>query len=61
MNVSSQSRRFSKQVEDFCQHLLKKSSIFSQEESQDLILSLIQTLLVVEDHMQDTQEAELKV
>ncbi|XP_078104190.1 evC complex member EVC [Sander vitreus] len=54
------SRRFSKQVEDLCQHLLKKPSIFSPDEAQDVILSLIQTLLLVENHLMNTQEADLK-
>ncbi|KAL7408672.1 hypothetical protein ABVT39_027281 [Epinephelus coioides] len=54
------SRRFSKQVEDLCQHLLKKTSIFSPDEAQDVILSLIQTLLLVENHLMNTQEADLK-
>lgn len=60
-NVSSQSRRFSRQVEDFCQNILKKSSVFSQDECQDLIESLIQTLVATENHLRDSQEAELKV
>ncbi|XP_044036963.1 ellis-van Creveld syndrome protein [Siniperca chuatsi] len=54
------SRRFSKQVEDLCQHLLKKTSVFSPDEAQDVILSLIQTLLLVENHLTNTQEADLK-
>nr|XP_046240304.1 ellis-van Creveld syndrome protein isoform X2 [Scatophagus argus] len=54
------SRRFSKQVEDLCQHLLKKTSVFSPDEAQNVILSLIQTLLLVENHLKNTQEAELK-
>lgn len=59
--MSSQARRFSKQVEDFCQNMLKKSSLFSQDECQDLIGSLIQTLVAMENHLKDSQEAELKV
>ncbi|KAM6947008.1 evC complex member EVC [Lycodopsis pacificus] len=54
------SRCFSKQVEDLCQHLLKKTSIFSPDEAQDVILSLIQTLLLVENQLMNTQEAYLK-
>ncbi|XP_070759048.1 evC complex member EVC [Enoplosus armatus] len=54
------SRCFSKQVEDLCQHLLKKTSVFSPDEAQDVILSLIQTLLLVENHLMSTQEADLK-
>ncbi|XP_041672290.1 ellis-van Creveld syndrome protein isoform X2 [Cheilinus undulatus] len=54
------SRHFSKQVEDLCQQLLKKTSIFSQDESQEVIHSLIQTLLFVENHLMNAQQAELK-
>ncbi|XP_068450578.1 evC complex member EVC isoform X2 [Clinocottus analis] len=54
------SRCFSKQVEDLCQHLLKKISIFSPEEAQEVILSLIQSLLLVETHLMNTQRADLK-
>uniref|UniRef100_UPI0037E842EA evC complex member EVC n=1 Tax=Semicossyphus pulcher TaxID=241346 RepID=UPI0037E842EA len=54
------SRRFSKQVEDLCHHLLKKTSVFSPDEAQELILSLIQALLLVENHLMNTQEADLK-
>lgn len=55
-----ESRRFSKQVEDFCQNMLKKSSFFSQDECQDLAGSLIQTLVAMENHLKDSQEAQLK-
>ncbi|XP_023254314.1 nucleoprotein TPR-like, partial [Seriola lalandi dorsalis] len=55
------SRGFSKQVEDLCQHLLRKTSIFSPDEAQDVNLSLIRTLLLVENHLVSTQEADLKV
>ncbi|KAG7494061.1 ellis-van Creveld syndrome protein [Solea senegalensis] len=54
------SKGFSKQVEDLFQHLLSKTSIFSRDEAQDVIMSLIQTLLLVENHLVNTQEAELK-
>ncbi|XP_038552015.1 ellis-van Creveld syndrome protein [Micropterus salmoides] len=54
------SRRFSKQVEDLCQHLLKKTSVFSPDEAQNVNTSLIQTLLLVENHLMNTQEADLK-
>ncbi|XP_071350381.1 evC complex member EVC [Trachinotus anak] len=54
------SKGFSKQVEDLCQNLLRKTSIFSTDEAQDMILSLIQTLLSVENHLLNTQEADLK-
>lgn len=54
------SRRFSKQVEDLCQHLLKNTSAFSPDEAQDEILSLIQTLVLVENHLMNVQQADLK-
>ncbi|XP_044204715.1 ellis-van Creveld syndrome protein [Thunnus albacares] len=54
------SKGFSKQVEDLCQHLLKKSSIFTPDEAQDVTASLIQTLLSVENHLMNTQEADVK-
>uniref|UniRef100_A0A3Q1EFI9 EvC ciliary complex subunit 1 n=1 Tax=Acanthochromis polyacanthus TaxID=80966 RepID=A0A3Q1EFI9_9TELE len=54
------SKSFSKQVEDLCQHVLKKTGIFSPDEAQSVILSLIQTLLVVENHLMKVQEADLK-
>ncbi|KAM3621070.1 uncharacterized protein V6R79_005514 [Siganus canaliculatus] len=53
------SRRFSKQVEDLCQHLLK-STVFSADEAQEVVLSLIQTLLLVESHLLNTQTSNLK-
>ncbi|XP_053172161.1 evC complex member EVC [Scomber japonicus] len=54
------SKGFSKQVEDLCQHLLKKTSIFTPDEAQNVTASLIQTLLSVEDHLMNTQEADVK-
>ncbi|TMS18888.1 Ellis-van Creveld syndrome protein-like protein [Larimichthys crocea] len=54
------SKRFSKQVEDLCQYLLKKTSVFSPDEAQHVILSLNQTLVLVENHLMNTQEADLK-
>ncbi|XP_070702526.1 evC complex member EVC [Pempheris klunzingeri] len=54
------SRRFSKQVEDLSQHLLKKTSVLSPDEAQDVILSLIQALLLVENNMMNIQVADLK-
>ncbi|KAF0035166.1 hypothetical protein F2P81_012924 [Scophthalmus maximus] len=54
------SKGFSKQLEDLCQTLLTKTSIFSRDEAQDVILSLIQTLMSVENHLVNTQEADLK-
>lgn len=56
-----QSKSFSRQMEDLCQQLLKKTSIFSADEAQDVILSLIQTLVLIEKHLMNTQEADLKV
>lgn len=61
MSMSSQSRCFSRQVEDLCQHLLKETSIFSPNEAQDVILSLTQTLLSAENHLKNAQESDLKV
>nr|XP_020448214.1 ellis-van Creveld syndrome protein isoform X2 [Monopterus albus] len=54
------SKGFSKQVEDLCQHLLKKTSIFSTDEAQDVIHSLIQALLLVENHLVNIQTVDLK-
>ncbi|XP_029948182.1 ellis-van Creveld syndrome protein [Salarias fasciatus] len=54
------SRSFSRQVEDLCQHLLRKTSVFSPDEAQEVILSLSQTLLLVETHLMKVQEADLK-
>ncbi|XP_026202447.1 ellis-van Creveld syndrome protein isoform X2 [Anabas testudineus] len=51
---------FSKQVEDLSQHLLKNTSIFSPDEAQDVILSLIQTCLLIEKNLVNTQQADLK-
>ncbi|XP_020503618.2 evC complex member EVC [Labrus bergylta] len=53
-------KHFSKQVEDLCQHLLGKNSIFSPDEAQEAINSLVQTLLFVENHLMNSQDAELK-
>ncbi|XP_030585488.1 ellis-van Creveld syndrome protein isoform X3 [Archocentrus centrarchus] len=53
-------KSFSKQVEDLCWHLLKKSSFFSPDEAQNVILSLIQTLLSAEKHLLNVQEGDLK-
>ncbi|CAI5688389.1 unnamed protein product [Oreochromis niloticus] len=54
------SKSFSKQVEDLCQQLLKKTSSFSPDEAQNVIQSLIQTLLLVEKHLLKAQEVDLK-
>ncbi|XP_071369236.1 evC complex member EVC isoform X2 [Centroberyx affinis] len=53
-------RGFSKQVEALCQHLLNKTSALPTDEAQDIIHSLIQTLLLVENHLINAQEADLK-
>ncbi|KAM3877936.1 evC complex member EVC [Diretmus argenteus] len=50
---------FSKQMEGLCQHLLKKTSVLPTEEAQDIIHSIIHTLLLVENHLISAQEADL--
>lgn len=57
----SQSKRFSKQVEDLCQHILKKTSVVSTAEAQEIIISIIQALLLAEKCLKNIQEADLKV
>ncbi|XP_076005642.1 evC complex member EVC isoform X2 [Genypterus blacodes] len=54
------SKGFSRQVEELCQQLLSKSSFIPAEEVQDVIGSVIQTLLSVEKHLIHIQEADLK-
>uniref|UniRef100_A0A3P9DPD7 EvC ciliary complex subunit 1 n=1 Tax=Maylandia zebra TaxID=106582 RepID=A0A3P9DPD7_9CICH len=54
------SKSFSKQVEDLCKQLLKKTSSFSPDEAQNVIQTLIQTLLLVEKHLLKAQEVDLK-
>ncbi|KAM9409033.1 evC complex member EVC [Pholidichthys leucotaenia] len=54
------SKHFSKQVEDLCQHLLRKNSVFSSDEAQNLIITLTQMLVSVEKHLIKVQEVELK-
>lgn len=44
-----------------CQHLSKKSSVFSPAEAQEIISSVIQALLLVENYLKDIQAADLKV
>ncbi|XP_056130424.1 evC complex member EVC [Lampris incognitus] len=51
---------FSKQVEGLCQHLLNSSSILPTVEAQNIINSLIHTMLLVENNLFKAQEAELK-
>lgn len=48
-------------MEDLCKQLLKKTSSFSPDEAQNVIQSLIQTLLLVEKHLLKAQEVDLKV
>uniref|UniRef100_A0A3B5MVN2 EvC ciliary complex subunit 1 n=1 Tax=Xiphophorus couchianus TaxID=32473 RepID=A0A3B5MVN2_9TELE len=54
------SKSFSSQLEDLCQHLLRRKSGFSPEEAHDDILFIVQTLLSVEEHLTMLQEADLK-
>uniref|UniRef100_A0A8C5E854 Ellis-van Creveld syndrome protein n=1 Tax=Gouania willdenowi TaxID=441366 RepID=A0A8C5E854_GOUWI len=54
-----QSKGFSRQVEDLCQHVLRRSSPFSSEEAQKAISFLTQTLLLVETNLMREQEAQL--
>ncbi|XP_029006582.1 evC complex member EVC [Betta splendens] len=54
------SKGFSMQVEDLCQHLLKKSSVFSPDDAQDVILSLIHACLSIEKHLVTVQQADLQ-
>ncbi|KAM4613908.1 evC complex member EVC [Polymixia lowei] len=51
---------FSKQVERLYQHLLNRNSVLSADEAQDIIHSLIQALLLTENHLINAQEADLK-
>lgn len=48
-------------MEDLCQHLSKKSSVVSPAEAQEMISSVIQALLLVENYLKNIQEADLKV
>ncbi|KAM4741103.1 evC complex member EVC isoform 2-T2 [Anableps anableps] len=54
------SKSFSSQLEDLCQLLLRRRNGFSPEEAHDDILSVVQTLLSVEEHLMTSQEADLK-
>uniref|UniRef100_A0A674DYL4 EvC ciliary complex subunit 1 n=1 Tax=Salmo trutta TaxID=8032 RepID=A0A674DYL4_SALTR len=51
---------FSKQVEAFCQSLLGRSSVLPRDEAQDVIHTLIQCLLLVENQLTETQAADMK-
>ncbi|XP_034022936.1 ellis-van Creveld syndrome protein isoform X2 [Thalassophryne amazonica] len=53
------SKGFSQQVEDLCQHLLKNTSIFSPDEAQVVITSLVKNLLLVENLLMNVQETDL--
>lgn len=54
------SKSFSSQLEDLCQLLLRRRHGFSPEEARDDILSAIETLLSVEEHLITIQDADLK-
>ncbi|KAM4588766.1 evC complex member EVC [Odontesthes bonariensis] len=54
------SKSFSRQVENLCQLLLNRTSIFPPDEAQNAILSVIQSLLLVENNLMKLQEADLK-
>lgn len=58
-NGLQMSKGFCKQVEDLSQHLLKKTSVFSPDEAQDVISSIIKTLLLVENHLKAIQDSNL--
>lgn len=59
--LSPQTKGFSKQVEAFCQSLLGRSSVLPRDEAQDVIHTLIQCLLLVENQLTETQAADMKV
>lgn len=48
-------------MEDLCQHILKKTSVVSPAEAQEMIISTIQALLLVEKCLKNIHEADLKV
>lgn len=52
-------KRFSKQVEDLSQSLLRNTSIFHLEEAQEIISSISKTLLLLEAHLQRCQDSLL--
>lgn len=56
-----QSKRFSKMVEELCQHVMKRTSSFTVDEAHDCTLSLNQTLVLVENHLMKAQEAQIMV
>lgn len=51
---------FSKQVEALCQLLLGPTSVLPCDEAQVIIQAIIHSLLLVESHLTETQEAELR-
>ncbi|XP_010879089.2 ellis-van Creveld syndrome protein isoform X1 [Esox lucius] len=51
---------FSKQVESFCQSLLGRSSVLPRDEAQEVIRTAIYCLLLVENHLTETQAADMK-
>ncbi|XP_051931742.1 evC complex member EVC isoform X2 [Hippocampus zosterae] len=53
------SKRFSKMVEELCQHVMKRTSSFTVDEAHDCTLSLNQTLVLVENHLMKAQEAQI--
>lgn len=48
-------------MEDLCQHILKKTSVVSPAEAQEMIISTIQALVLVEKCLKNIHEADLKV
>uniref|UniRef100_A0A8C7V5Y8 EvC ciliary complex subunit 1 n=1 Tax=Oncorhynchus mykiss TaxID=8022 RepID=A0A8C7V5Y8_ONCMY len=59
-HVLQMTKGFSKQVEAFCQSLLGRSSVLPRDEAQDVIHTLIQCLLLVENQLTETQAADMK-
>ncbi|XP_019737002.1 ellis-van Creveld syndrome protein isoform X2 [Hippocampus comes] len=53
------SKRFSKMVEELCQHVMKRTSSFTVDEAHDCTLALNQTLVLVENHLMKAQEAQI--
>ncbi|XP_061687715.1 evC complex member EVC [Syngnathoides biaculeatus] len=53
------SKCFSKVVENYSQHVMKSTSRFTLDEARDAIVSLNQTLVMVENHLVKAQEAQL--
>ncbi|XP_077429434.1 evC complex member EVC [Vanacampus margaritifer] len=53
------SKSFSKVVEELCQHVMKRTSSFTVDETHDGTVSLTQTLVLVENNLMKAQEAQL--